>query len=52
MKLFLLPEDLKNDLLAYLMEQPYKLVATGVARLQAVVEAPPPPADEPKKKKE
>lgn len=43
MKTFLLPEDLRNDLLAYLMQRPYAEVDKGVARLQALSEAPPPP---------
>lgn len=53
MKLFLLPEDLKTDLLKFLYSQPYGLVAQGVQRLEAVGELvspppSPPPAEEKK----
>lgn len=54
MKLFLIPEDLKTDLLKFLYTQPYGLVAQGVQRLEAVAElisAPPPPPP-PEEKKE
>lgn len=40
MKTYLLPESLRNDLLAYLHEQPFKSVAAGVGRLMALEEAP------------
>jgi hypothetical protein len=54
MKTLLLPEDLRDRLIAYLMERPFKEVVTGIAQLQALQEAPSylaPPAlpDEPKK---
>jgi len=49
-KLFLMPEDLRKDILGYLMSRPYAEVAKGVQRLEALAElgplaAPPlPPA--------
>ncbi len=47
MKTYLLPEDLRNDLLAHLYQQPYGSVAKGVQRLEALPalpEVPPAPA--------
>jgi hypothetical protein len=52
MKTFLLTEQQRDILIAYLMERPFKEVATGIAQLQALPEAPPPAppaAAEPKK---
>jgi hypothetical protein len=55
MKTLLLPEDLRDRLLAYLMERPFKEVVAGVAQLQALQEAPsylPPPTLPDEKKKD
>ena len=46
-KHFLLPEDLRNDLIAYLGSRPYNEVAQGMAKLLALVEAPPPTVEKP-----
>lgn len=40
-KLYLLPEDLRNDLLGYLVQRPYAEVALGVKRLEALAPVPP-----------
>jgi hypothetical protein len=47
MKIFLISEDLRNNLLAYLFERPFKEVAQGIANLQGLQEAPQPPPSEP-----
>lgn len=39
MKMFLLPEDLRRELLTFMMQQPYALVAKGVEKLQGLAEA-------------
>lgn len=38
MKIFLLPEDLRNGLVAYLSQQPFKDVSTGVQALLTLEE--------------
>jgi hypothetical protein len=49
MKQYLLPENIRAALLAYLMDRPYREVADGVQALLTLKEAPAPaPADPPK----
>lgn len=42
MKTYLLPESLRNDLIAYLHARPYSEVAKGVQALEALQPAPEP----------
>lgn len=47
MKSYVLPEDVRNGLLAYLVSRPYGEVANGVRALEALAELPEAPAAKP-----
>ena len=40
MKIFLLPEDVRNGILQYMYAQPYQSVARGIALLEGLQEVP------------
>lgn len=46
-KTFLLPEDIRNALLGYLVQRPYSEVAKGVQMLEGLPELPEAPAQKP-----
>lgn len=46
-KTYLLPEELKNALLSYLYDRPYKEVGAGVRMLEGLLEAPAGPPTSP-----
>lgn len=47
MKLYALPENLRNSLIAYLVSRPYAEVANGVRELEALAALPEVPSAKP-----